>query len=186
MNGIKYFVEIGSCNFDNLNAQLGKKGWKGIVVEPVKEYYDSLQKHEGVYYVNAAIDNTSGTRNMDVFRPDVVDRDPDFAGMSSFSEYTLEENKRLVSPREVTTMTYLELISTYPIPVIDFLKIDTEGHDWVILQDVVYDGPRRPRLIKFEYTHFKDKSYKVRKFLEDKGYLVYTEHYDMYAIDITG
>jgi len=181
MNGIKYFVEIGACDFDNL-VELAKHGWGGIVVEPIKEYYDRIPKYDGVAYVNAAIDTKEGNRTMNVFKQEYVDKDHDFAGMSSFAEYTKEVNRDRVAPRTVPTITYQQLLERNPIPRVDFLKIDTEGHDWKILQTVVFEGPLRPTVIKFEYKHFRSIKGEITNFLERMNYLSYVENDDMYAI----
>ena len=37
------------------------------------------------------------------------------------------------------------------ISQVDYLKIDTEGHDWEILKQVHMIGPLRPSVIKVEH-----------------------------------
>lgn len=182
MSPTKNFIEIGSCDFGTLN-HLADYGWGGIIVEPVKEYLDNIPRKPGVWYVNSAIDTQQGLRTMNVFKKEYANVDRDFAGMSSFSEYTKEVNLDRVEPREVSTITYAELIGTYPIGSVDFLKIDTEGHDWVILQTVEFTGARRPKIIKLEYKHFRSYEDRVKRFLQEHDYLVYVEKDDMYAID---
>lgn len=183
MKPTKYFVEIGSCDFDTLNETLGGKGWGGVVVEPVSEYLDNLTKHNSVCYINAALDVMPGTRTMNVFNKDVVSRDRDYAGMSSFAEYTNPQNEAHVTPRTVETVTYQYVIQKSGIPQVDFLKIDTEGHDMVVLNQVIYEGHWRPKVIKAEHKHIQGGAYAMKNFLEDKGYLVYQEFNDVYAID---
>ena len=67
---------------------------------------------------------------------------------------------------------------------IDLLKIDTEGHDWAILQMVNYEGALRPQIIKAETKHLGANKELAVKFLEDRHYLVYQERDDLYAINI--
>ena len=50
-----FFIEVGSCNFDTCE-RLIKNGWNGIVIEPVKYYFDSLPKYNNIFYENIAID----------------------------------------------------------------------------------------------------------------------------------
>ena len=38
---MQFFVEVGSCDFDTCE-KLIKNDWDGIVIEPVKHYYDKL------------------------------------------------------------------------------------------------------------------------------------------------
>lgn len=183
MKNTKYFVEIGSCDFDSLN-DLAKEGWKGVVVEPISEYLNNLEKHKGVHYINAAVDVLPGTREMNVFNEDVVENDRDFAGMSSFAEYTHPSNQSNVTSRSVETVTYQNVIQSSGIPRVDFLKIDTEGHDLVILNQVIYDGKHRPGIIKAEHKHIQNGAYVIKELLESRGYLVFVERYDVYAIDV--
>ena len=37
---MSFFVEVGSCDFDTCE-RLIKNDWDGIVIEPVKYYYDN-------------------------------------------------------------------------------------------------------------------------------------------------
>jgi FkbM family methyltransferase len=181
MRPTKYFIEIGSCDFDTLN-RLGKKGWGGIIVEPIKRYLDSLERYEHVSYLNAAVDVAPGVRNMNVYKKEVVDKDHDFAGMSSFDEYVIPQNKHLVDKVETVTVTYQDVLNSASIPKVDFLKIDTEGHDRVILEQVIYEGPHRPNLIKVEHCHVK-QAFDMASFLEEREYLVFFETRDLYALD---
>lgn len=183
MKPSKYFIEIGSCDFDTLNP-LAEEGWGGVIVEPVTEYLDNLPRHEAVTYINAAVDTQTKPRVLNVFKKEITSKDRDFAGMSSFENYTLLQNAEHVEARMVPCVTYAEVLDESGVPQVDFLKIDTEGHDMAILRDVVYDGPCRPKLIKAEHKHIPRGVYTMKNFLESKGYLVYQEFDDIYAIDI--
>ena len=56
---MNFFVEVGSCDFDTCE-QLIKNGWKGLVIEPVKVYFDKLPKYDSIIYENIAIDSNNG------------------------------------------------------------------------------------------------------------------------------
>jgi hypothetical protein len=183
MSDSKFFVEIGSCDFGTLNP-LALKGWGGLIVEPIKKYLDKLEKHPGVQYVNRAIDVRSSFRDMYVYNEDLCSRDRDFSGMSSFGEYVIDANRELLEPVRVATIPYSELMFIHEVKRIDFLKIDTEGHDWVILQMVIYEGPLRPKLIKAETKHLGENKSAAVALLEERDYLVYQEQDDLYAIDL--
>ena len=38
-----FFIEVGACDFDTCE-QLIENGWRGIVIEPVKYYFNKLPK----------------------------------------------------------------------------------------------------------------------------------------------
>ena len=56
---MSFFVEVGACDFDTCE-QLIHNGWKGIVIEPVKHYYDKLTKYPQIHYENIAISDKEG------------------------------------------------------------------------------------------------------------------------------
>lgn len=171
----KFFVEIGSCDFDTLN-ELADYGWGGVIVEPVSKYLNSLTKKPGVRYLNVAIDSKKGTRPMFVVDESLVQQDHDFAGMTSF--YNQHGNP--VNEITVETITYSELIERGSIQNIDYLKIDTEGHDWEILKDVILDGHLRPKYIKVEHKHCDSTI--MTEHLENHNYRVFKLEQDLFAI----
>ena len=182
LTGRKYFVEIGTCYFDTLNETLGDAGWHGVVVEPVVKYLNMLDHYKGITYINSAIDDKRGSRVMDVYKEDKVEKDSDYAGMSTFTEYTKERNKKFVDQHTVSTITYEDAVFMGGIPRVDFLKVDTEGHDYTILSSIDFNNRAlRPALIKAETKHYD--SNKVIELLESNGYLVFEEAEDVYAID---
>jgi len=161
---MKTFVEIGSCDFNHLN-HFADQGWKGVIVEPVKKYLDRIPVKDNVSYLNYAVDTTHGKRNLYLFSDNQVANDHDFAGMSTFYE---QEN---TIPLEVETITYQEVVDMAGLEQVDYLKIDTEGHDWDILQNVIFEGPLRPTWIRVEHKHCPVDE--MIDFLEKMNYTIY-------------
>ena len=60
-----FFIEVGSCNFDTCE-RLIKNNWNGIVIEPVKYYFDLLPKYTNIFYENIAIDSCKGNTEIDL------------------------------------------------------------------------------------------------------------------------
>ena len=62
---------------------------------------------------------------------------------------------------KVKTISWKTLISEYKIRSIDYLKIDTEGHDHIILKSYFEECKKNPKLyankILFEYNESSDK-----------------------------
>lgn len=181
---MKYFLEIGSCDFNTLN-HFSNHGWEGCIVDPMSEYLDNLEKKNGVNYVNAGIDHNDGERKIYFAPKSVVDRDRDFAGMSTFisEEERQYGNKVLTESRVIKTISFETLIKTYNIKKIDFLKIDTEGYDFEILKMFPWEiSDLNPNLIKVECKHLNSKE--MKEFLNIKGYHVFIETEDIYAIKL--
>ena len=177
---MKTFIEIGSCDFNTLNG-LSDKGWRGVIVEPVKEYFDNLEKKPNINYLNCAVDVESGTATMYRWNKDIVESDSDYRGMTTMN---LKNTSFLHLTSEITvpTITYNDLIKNNQIDRVDLLKIDTEGHDLKILKTVEFDGSIRPKIIKIEHAHCNLQE--MIAFLESKNYHIELETYDIYAIDL--
>ena len=79
---------------------------------------------------------------------------------------------------EVPCYTLSTYIKRMGITHIDFMKVDVEGHENDIFD--AYDWIVKPTFMKIEHFHIDDK--KLRKTLENQGYIVYTESYDLYAV----
>ena len=173
----KVFVEVGVCDFDTLEP-LQKNGWKGYYIEPVKEYADKLRGD----VTQCAISSYDGTIEFYISRNDSQEW---IRGISHAVEQKgtklleIHNNRKLIS-RKVTVPCYT--LQTFckmkDIQYIDFLKVDTEGHETDIFE--AYDWSVLPTMIKLEHHHIDDV--KMKSLLEKQGYIVYTEQRDIYAV----
>jgi hypothetical protein len=138
------FIEIGTSDFDTeiQNAD----GRTGLSVEPIYNYLNALPDVEGVTKVHAAISNYDGDLNVYSVTPELIKKYdlPDWVrGCNTINNYhptvlKLILDKRL-DEREVFTvervpvMTFSTLIKKHNVHGCRYLKIDTEGHDVVII-----------------------------------------------------
>ena len=173
----KIFVEIGVCDFDTLES-LEKYGWKGYYVEPVKEYADKLKGD----VTQCAISSYDGTIEFYVSRSDGEEwvRGVSHAVKQRGSKLLeLESNRQFISEKiTVPCYTLQSYCKMKDIQYIDYLKVDTEGHETDIFES--YDWSIYPTFIKLEHFHIDDL--RMKKLLEEKGYIVYTEGRDIYAV----
>jgi len=183
---MKYnFVEIGTCYYDTCVDEFGLNS-VGLLVEPIKEFYDVLPHSETVLKENCAISDSNGETNFTALLPkkifyipgDVVKEmtkdsstyqkvieqrgDILIGGWSSLSsnKHTIHNNV-LSKAKEikVKTMTFSSLIEKYNISEIDYLKIDTEGCEAVILKDIIEllnNNKIKIDVIRFEYNERSD------------------------------
>ena len=184
----KIFIEIGVCDFDTLES-LEKNGWKGYYVEPVKEYADKLrcrtpQGCEPLQgdVTQCAISSYDGTIEFYVSRSDTEEwvRGVSHAVKQKGSKLLeLESNRQFISEKiTVPCYTLQSYCKMKDIQYIDYLKVDTEGHETDIFES--YDWSIYPTFIKLEHFHIDDL--RMKKLLEEKGYIVYTEGRDIYAV----
>ena len=178
---MKTFIEIGSCDFNTLNY-LGDLNWRGVIIEPIKKYLDNLPQKPNIHYLNYAIDYTKGQRIMFMAEDYIVEQDRDYAGMSSFYQYNPALSKKIL----VNTIPILDVIKMCDITEIDFLKIDTELHDYEILKMFPFDLVS-PKIIKVETRDgltWLDTKIEIHNLLISKGYHIETDTDDTFAIKI--
>ena len=196
----KTFIEIGSCDFET-NIDLITSGrWIGVMCEPADKYRNNLERlvKDNPYRHNLfieplaisdidgeldfaeAMDTSKGSRGLGLWRRGISSVISD--NHKGERLFDLENNKDFIEKTyKVKSMTLDSLIDKYKekgFEKIDYLKIDTEGHEMNILES--YTWNIKPSLIKIEHAHIDDIY--ARNFLEGHGYIVYTEHSDMYAL----
>lgn len=146
---MKNYIEIGSCYFNTLTHLSTSLGWNGTIVEPIKKFIDKLPQLDNVQYLNYAIDTERGTRDMYLFADEIAEADQDFHGMSSLYHKHGDKQYRL----QVNTITYKDLLYLTGYKELELLKIDTEGHDLIILKEALRQGNPIPQRIIVEHKH---------------------------------
>jgi hypothetical protein len=190
---MKYdFIEIGTSDFHTLLQTT--EGKIGLSVDPIKLYLNNLPDNPHVIKVNSAISNRNGVA--DVFWLDPKDIEeynlswylrgcnsiikPHKTTMSELEEKKLEF---LLKQTTCEMITWKTLIERYDVKELDTLKIDTEGHDCVIINDIIdNDGGVLPRKIFFEGNVLTNPEFIRRTIsrLETLGYtLVYRDDSDI-------
>lgn len=184
---MSFFVEVGSCDFDTCE-RLIKNDWDGIVIEPVKYYYDKLPKYPHINYENIAISDKEGISEIHYLDPEIIKNESQMwmkgissidgeTGPLSFNENSFTEEN--IIKQQVNTNTLQNICDKYNVTKIDFLKIDTEGHDIKVLESIDLDKVY-VKMIKIEHQHVDDEY--LKNYLENNNYLVYKEYDDIYAI----
>ena len=182
----KTFIEIGACDFDN-NDDLLDSGWRGIFVEPIWQYYNNLaRKVQGkdATIVRAAITDFDGTIKMETI-PNCAETW--IRGISHISTDTLHNTAsglvKLNAPDtlqvvDVPAMTLDTLLTTHDVTDIDFMQIDVEGHELVILNN--YSWRIKPKFLRIEHKFIDDGI--LTSILERNGYKYWVERDDLYGI----
>lgn len=189
------FLEIGTSDFATLIAT-SKDTCRGISVEPVREYLDRLPDKPLVRKICAAVSDTSGNTTLYLV-PDQVRID---YGLPVWMKGT-----NSIGAPHPTVVRYLtnhglplDLIESRTVPVIalsdllhdvtslETLKIDTEGHDTVIMAEMcrlMQAGGVRPAHIRYESNSLADQAQvaAVNQQLEALGYVVRRTATDTYA-----
>lgn len=158
------FIEIGTSIFDTL-CQSCSDTEKGISVEPIKSYLDQLPNKTNVTKVQTAItaNRTSDFVDIYYFPESVIDdwsRWGDksaLKGCNSIGKYHDWHKgwEQYVTIEKVPLLNIDEFLTNQNVRGIKYLKIDTEGHDCVIMNglfDYLATKPSEyfPKKIMFE------------------------------------
>ena len=187
------FIEIGSSDFDH---EMGK----GIFIEPVKFYFDKIVLREGCKKYNCAISESTGSCNVYYLEEeDIIKHKLPWwlRGCSSINTYH-PQSKKIVEEKgldwhALVKSHHVEKYSLYDFLIREnittkFFKIDTEGHDCIIIDKFLeecMDDSMFPEKIMFESNILIDnKTVKntINK-LKDKSYTV--SHYDDFNTVLT-
>jgi FkbM family methyltransferase len=139
----KFFVEIGAGCFNTLLYLATDKGWQGLVVEPVPEYFKMLDKVKGVSYENSAIGTEKKSVPFFYVTQATIKKyklGDWMRGVGSVDRNHIENPEQNVTQITVPMITVADLLSKYSIKKIDYLKIDAEGLDCQILKQFDVSG----------------------------------------------
>jgi len=185
---MKYdFVEIGTADFKTI-TQKARKDTRGLSVDAVKTYLDRLPDKPFHTKIHSAITHDKKSDHVDVYYipPSIIKEHglPHWlGGCNSIGDYhphhlqkrnlkgfpllflgsdSSETLKKFVKIEKVPLKNYSELIVENNATDVDFLKIDTEGHDCTIMSGV-YDFYKnnndfnKPSKILFETNRLSDQ-----------------------------
>jgi FkbM family methyltransferase len=167
---------------DPLFPLIEKHGLIGVLLEPRRRIFERLKSNysrfSGFTFVNAAIADTDGTRDLYAIKEGA--EGPDWLhGISSFQKDVLMRHAStipnlgsLVTTERVRTLTFATLFRECRIDHIDFLQIDTEGYDAEILK--LFDFSRwKVPIVQFEHKHLSKEGFEGSlQLLIENGYKI--------------
>nr|WP_294887770.1 FkbM family methyltransferase [uncultured Limnobacter sp.] len=164
------FIEIGTSDFNTL-IQAAGPDTHGLSIDPISLYLDRLPNRPGCKKINAAISNFEGTVEVYFIPPQVIakHRLPNWLrGCNSIGAphptvskqlEKMDIDPELVLVRQPVPCHRLQtVLHQHDVQGVFMLKVDTEGHDAVILNDFFDDAtPQQwPHQIVFESNKLSD------------------------------
>ena len=146
-----FYIEIGANNGYNGSTTFWAEqlGWKGICIEPQSKTFEQLKKYRKCALYNIAISDEN-KKNIEFITFPERDYRSGFA--STMTQKHIEKAKEFsyMSTTTVNAITFNDMMKDFPeIKHIDFMSIDTEGHEMNVLQSIDFDkytfGLLRPR-----------------------------------------
>lgn len=168
-----FYVDVGCFHpirFSN-TLFLYNKGWSGLNLDLSKKSIDlfnmsrprDLNLNYGVGNKNCEMEFYY---NKDLFQSNTLNQE--------FKKYFLKPKGIKKKKIEVKTLDFI-LKSYFPNQKIDLLDIDAEGFDYEVLKGINFEETDI-ELIMIEVHHFNEKtiekSVKIRKLLEDEGFIL--------------
>ncbi len=142
-----FYVDIGANHpeHDSVTKHFSDRGWRGVNVEPGRYYPDLVSQRPRDTNLNIAVSDAAGPVTF------YEGASPGLAGLVP----DVPENLRLLvgerTARTVPALPLHQVLSQYAPGTIDFLSIDVEGHEHVVLAS--NDWTRhRPRVVIVEAT----------------------------------
>ena len=193
---MKQYIEIGSNNFDTC-MPLAENGWKGVMIEPVPEIYAEMKRRTSGLHIlplNIAISDYDG--EIDFAVPNLIDAPIEKSGWVRGIGHVIHKNNKTETGLgllelgnvkqhnktiKITCLKLDTLIKELNIKQIDYLKLDTEGHELNIIES--YSWGIRPSFIKLETVHLGaiHKSTLI-KILKKQNYIIHETEEDLFAI----
>ena len=182
-----FYIDIGAQHPENdsVTKAFYARGWRGINIEPVQQYYELLQQaRKRDLNLNFAIGKAESTLEF---------YELEGTGLSTFDRQTAleiadKDDYKIISDR-VPVKTLADVCQQYVTEQIDFLKIDVEGweenvilgHDWeqfrpivVLLEATIPNSPVRTQTNIRQILESEDYEYVYFDGLND--YYLAAEH----------
>ena len=135
------YIEIGTSDFDTL---LQSTDLTGISIDPLSIYLDRLPNKDNNTKLNVAISDFNGECDVFYITPEDIEKfnlpswlrgcnsiiKPHPSALQILNEFELVD---LYQKKKINVLTWDILIRTKNIIGVDYVKIDTEGHDSVKL-----------------------------------------------------
>jgi len=194
-----FVINIGAMDgvmFDEMIGYTNSYGFTGLYVEPIPYLFEKLEDNLGNnfnnIFENSAISDFNGDIEMLTIDKEAIDSGKIhncFYGMSAVyppknglgSEGDKETVEKYGKKITVPCITFETLMDRHTIRRFDVLKIDAEGHDYVIFKQIDLKE-YKPSVIRIEYINLtKEEQKSIRETFEKNDY-----KYQIDGSDIVG
>lgn len=190
------FIQIGAndgVSFDFLYDFIIERNSEGIVLEPVKEYFDELTQNyknfPKIIKINKAVHSSLKSVVISRVSPNAVKKYPDWVkGIASLdakhhkktgidSDDIVEE---VVKADNLMNIVNQNMVNKN----LDYFQVDTEGFDCEVIKMIDFDIIR-PNVIKYESVNLNDEDQNALKvLLKKEGYFIFKEFGDTIGVDL--
>lgn len=190
------FIQVGAndgISFDFLYEFIMLKNSEGIVIEPVKEYFNELNLNyvnfPKIIKINKAVHPFKNRVVINKISPLAIDKYPKWVkGIASLDpnhhKKTFIDSKDILKD-EVNADHLMNIINqnltNYKL---DYFQVDTEGFDFEVIKMINFDIIK-PKIIKYESVNLETEDQKkLVTLLKNEGYYVFNEFCDTVGINL--
>ncbi len=191
------FIQVGAndgISFDFLYSFVVKRKSRGVVIEPVFDYFEELQynykEFPEIIKINKAVHPFEKEIVINKIAPNAIDKYPDWVkGIASIDvKHHLKtgiDSSDIVQER-VEASTLMDILETnFDASFLDYFQVDTEGFDFEVIKMIDF-GAIRPKMIKYESVNLsKEDQYKLIVLLEKNGYYLFQEFGDTVGVNLS-
>jgi FkbM family methyltransferase len=171
---MKYdFVEIGASIWNTSADHFGLDA-TGLLVEPMTNLFEAIPSSDTVKKENVAISSHDGFVKFYTYDGYSPEKEYTYMPLDEISKFgyetqgsgwdvssiDLNKKRKVTGELNVKCLTLRSLLQKYDITEIGLFKVDAEGHDYVILNqllELMKDGLKITNEILFEYNHLSNK-----------------------------
>lgn len=169
LSGCKYsgfFVEFGACDgvaASNTFTLEKKFAWRGILAEPGDFWHDGLLRNRTARIDKRCVPSVTGNQ-LQLYRSDR----PENSSVDATHPYL----GNVVESHAVETVSFMDLLRDHSAPrAIDFLSVDTEGHEKEVFANFDFDRYRFGFICVEQHGQLSPED-RVKPTLEAAGYRV--------------
>lgn len=190
------FIQVGAndgISFDFLYDFVTKRNSQGVVIEPVKDYFNELNQnykdYPNIIKINKAVHSSQEKVEINRISPKAVDKYPDW--VKGIASLDAEHHKKVfidsndIIKEEVIADTLMNIINqNLSNKKLDYFQIDTEGFDYEVIKMTDFNVIR-PKIIKYEFVNLNIEDQSALKLLlNNNGYYTFNEFGDTVCIDL--
>jgi FkbM family methyltransferase len=167
-----YFVEFGATDGISISNTLllqEKYGWQGILAEPNPYWHEALEKNRSNRHISKECVYSETGKEIEFIASNAPD-------LSSIKELAAKDEHEAARNEGQTilvkTISLVDLLDKYEAPEeIDYLSIDTEGSEYVILK-AFFDNPKKYTIktMTVEHNYIVQDREKIHALLVQNGY----------------
>lgn len=165
-------VDVGASGFYSAASLLVLSGrWKGYLFEPDPRSFSKLlekyRNSDKIKLLNKAVSNKEGTLEF------LLHPEPTLSSLETNTTWYKEDTK--VEKIEIAVVKLGKELETLGVPLdLDFLKIDAEGFDYRILENMFNESEYRPQIIMHEIQHPGPEKFK--ELMNKFGYEIFNKN----------